>query len=205
MGLFNRRAAIGATLAIAALALAACGGGKAATPVEGDMSLGDANAKVKMIEYGSLSCIHCANWNKDVFPAFKAKYIDTGKIHYTFRPFKLGANDSYTAAGDMLGRCVGKDKYFAVIDALFHAQEEALTTSPLPVLVRVGGEAGLSEVEVKKCITDEKALVALDNRLKSGLAKEVQATPTFYIGSQKFESELPLAEIDKAYEAEAAK
>ncbi|HYE47064.1 MAG TPA: thioredoxin domain-containing protein [Caulobacter sp.] len=202
MGLFNRRAMIGATIAISALALAACGK-KGAASAEGDMSLGDPNAKVKMVEYGSLSCVHCANWNKDVFPAFKKKYIDTGKIHYTFRPFKLGAGDSYTAAGDLLGRCVGKDKYFTVIDALFHAQEEALTGSPLEVLVNVGGQAGLSEAEVKACITNEKALVALDDRLKTGLAKEVQATPTFWIGDQKFETSLPLAEIDKAYAAAA--
>jgi protein-disulfide isomerase len=204
MGLFNRRAVIGATLAVSALILAACGG-KGAAPAEGDMTLGSADAKVKMIEYGSLSCVHCATWNREVFPEFKKKYIDTGKIQYTFRPFKLGAGDSYTAAGDLLGRCVGKDKYFAVIDALFHAQEEALTTSPLPVLVRVGGEAGLSEAQVRKCITDEKGLVALDNRLKSGLAKEVQYTPTFWIGDQKFETSLPIADIDKAYAEASAK
>ncbi|NBB17266.1 thioredoxin domain-containing protein [Caulobacter sp. SLTY] len=203
MGLFNRRAVIGATLAISALALAACGG-KTAAPAEGDMTLGSPTAKVKMVEYGSLSCVHCANWNKTVFPEFKKKYIDTGKIQYTFRPFKLGANDSYTAAADLLGRCVGKDKYFAVIDALFHAQEEALTSSPLPVLLRVGVEAGLTEAQVKKCITDEKALVALDARLKNPQAKEVQYTPTFWIGDQKFETSLPIEDIDKAY-AEASK
>ncbi|MDO9338653.1 MAG: DsbA family protein [Caulobacteraceae bacterium] len=201
MGLFNRRAVLGATLAVAALALAACGGKGAGGAAEGDMSLGDPAAKVKMIEYGSLSCSHCANWNKDVFPAFKKKYVDTGKIHYTFRPFKLGASDSYTAAGDLLGRCAGKDKYFGVIDALFHSQAEALGPGgdPRSVLFNVGAQAGLNEDAVRKCIADEKALVALDKRLSESKAKEVQATPTFFIGDQKFESELPLAEIDKAY------
>lgn len=201
MGLFNRRAAIGAVLATAALALAACGGKGPGGAIDGDMTLGDANAKVKMIEYGSLSCIHCANWNKDVFPAFKAKYIDTGKIHYTFRPFKLGPQDSYTAAGDLLGRCAGKDKYFSVIDALFHSQQEAFSTpgGAKQVLYNVGAQAGLSEDAVRACLSDDKALVALDKRLNEPKAKEVSATPTFFIGDQKFESELPLAEIDKAY------
>lgn len=201
MGLFNRRAAIGAVLATAALALAACGGKGAGGSIDGDMSLGDPAAKVKMIEYGSLSCIHCANWAKDVFPAFKTKYIDTGKIHYTFRPFKLSPQDSYTAAGDLLGRCAGKDKYFGVIDALFHSQQEAFSTAggAKAVLFSVGAQAGMSEDAVRACLSDSKALVALDKRLNEPKAKEVGATPTFFIGDQKFESELPMAEIDKAY------
>lgn len=203
MGLFNRRAVLGATLAVAALAMTACGSKGAGGSVDGDMSLGNPNAKVKMIEYGSLSCVHCANWNRDVWPEFKKKYVDTGKIHYTFRAFKLGPADSYTAAGDLLGRCAGKDKYFGVIDALFHSQVEALGPGgdPRAVLFNVGAQAGLNEDAVRKCISDEKALVALDKRLSDSKAKEVAATPTFFIGDQKFESELPLAEIDKAYAA----
>ena len=207
MGLFNRRAAIGATLAVAALVLAACGNKGPGAAAEGDMSLGDPNAKVKMIEYGSLSCPHCANWNRDVWPEFKAKYVDTGKIHYTFRPFKLGPNDSYTVAGDLLGRCAGKDKYFGVIDALFHSQMEALGQGgdPRAVLFSVGAQAGLNEDAVRKCISDDKALVALDKRLSEPKSKEVKYTPTFFLGSQKFESELPLKDIDKAYAEELAK
>lgn len=206
MGLFNRRAAIGAAIAVtltagASVALVGCNKGGAGGSVDGDMSLGDANAKVKMIEYGSLSCIHCANWAKDVFPEFKKKYIDTGKIHYTFRPFKLAPGDSYTAAGDLLGRCAGKDKYFGVIDALFHSQQEAFSAAggAKQVLFNVGAQAGLSEDAVRACLSDDKALLALDKRLNEPKAKEVAATPTFFIGDQKFESELPMAEIDKAY------
>ena len=206
MGLFNRRAAIGAAIAVtltagASVALVGCNKGGAGGAIDGDMTLGSADAKVKMIEYGSLSCVHCANWNKDVFPDFKKKYIDTGKIHYTFRPFKLGPQDSYTAAGDLLGRCAGKEKYFGVIDALFHSQPEALGRAggAKEVLFNVGAQAGLSEDAIRACLSDDKALLALDKRLNEPKAKEVQYTPTFFIGDQKFESELPLADIDKAY------
>ena len=64
---------------VATLSLAACNqGGGAAGTAQGDMSMGDPNAKVKMVEYASVTCSHCAAFNNDVFPAFKAKYIDTG-------------------------------------------------------------------------------------------------------------------------------
>ena len=44
------------------------------------MALGSPTAPVTVIEYASVGCPHCADWNNEVFPAFKAKYIDTGKV-----------------------------------------------------------------------------------------------------------------------------
>ena len=75
-----------AILALAILGLAACSKGGGAVTSD-DMSMGSDKAPVTMIEYASASCPHCAAFNNDVFPAFKAKYIDTGKIHYVFREF----------------------------------------------------------------------------------------------------------------------
>jgi protein-disulfide isomerase len=117
----------------------------------------------------------------------------------------LGPQDTYTAASDLLGRCVGKDKYFTVIDALFHYPEEALSCGPRDVLLRVARTAGLSEEQVSTCLGDEKAVLAQAERFTAGLAKKVSATPTFFINDEKLESEVPLAQIDKAYEAAMAK
>lgn len=191
-------------LGASTFALAACGGGGGATVTADDMSMGDANAKVTVVEYASLACGHCAEWNKTVFPEFKAKYIDTGKVRYVFREF-ITQPPQLAVAGTLLARCAGKDKYFTVIDALFHSQEEALTGGPRDVLLRVARTAGLSEEQVSTCLGDEKAVLAQAERFTTGLAKEVSATPTFFINDQKLESEVPLAQIDKAYEAAMAK
>jgi protein-disulfide isomerase len=205
MGLFNRRAVFGiAAAAFAALTLSACTPKGAAVTNE-DMSLGDAKAKVTVIEYGSLSCHHCADWNKEVFPEFKTKYIDTGKVHYVFRPFQLGEQDTYTSAGDLLGRCLGKDKYFTAIDALFHAQEEALSGGARDALLQVAGSAGMSESAVRACLSDDKAVTAQATRFKAGLAKDVEATPTFFINGKKYGEKLLMPAMDKAIaEAQAA-
>src|ERR1700744_5268888 len=126
MGQSTRRLFV---IALAILSLAGCNKIAAMTGSQGavtadDMSLGNPNAKVTVIEYASVACPHCARFNNDVFPAFKAKYIDTGKIHYVFREMLVGgdAEMQMAAAGFLMARCAGKDKYFSVVDAIFHGQ-----------------------------------------------------------------------------------
>src|SRR5580698_5134010 len=74
---------VAAGLALA-LTLSACQKSSTALSAD-DMTLGDAKAPVTVIEYASVSCPHCAQWNADVFPGFKAKYVDTGKVYYVAR------------------------------------------------------------------------------------------------------------------------
>lgn len=200
---FNRRLLVVA--ALGALALAGCSKG-AGTVDTADMTLGDPNAKVKMVEYASLTCSHCGTFNNDVFPAFKAKYIDTGKVHYTFKEFLTPPNE-VAAAGFLTARCAGKDKYFKVTDAIFHAQQEMFTTGDMRgVLLRVAQSAGLTEAQFNACITDEAALKALNERVDKAIkVDKINSTPTFVINGKKVkEGEISLAELDAAV-AEASK
>ena len=200
---FNRRLLVVA--ALGALALAGCSKG-AGTVDTADMTLGDPNAKVKMVEYASLTCSHCGTFINDVFPAFKAKYIDTGKVHYTFKEFLTPPNE-VAAAGFLTARCAGKDKYFNVTDAIFHAQQEMFTTGDMRgVLLRIAQSAGLTEEQFNACITDEAALKALNERVEKAIkVDKINATPTFVINGKKVkEGEVSLAELDAAV-AEASK
>ena len=84
--MLSRRLLI-AAVAVAGLTLSGCNKGGPNAPAAGDMSLGNANAKIQVTEYASASCSHCARFNNTVFPAFKAKYIDNGKVYYTLKEF----------------------------------------------------------------------------------------------------------------------
>ena len=182
-----------------ALTLAACQ--KATTAVTADdMSLGSPKAPVTVIEYASVSCPHCADWAKEVFPAFKAKYVDTGKVRYVARE-ALTSDPAIAAAGFLTARCAGKDKYFQVVDAIYRAQQEMFTSGqPHAVLLRIAQSAGLTDAQFEACIKDEAALNALNARWERYMRDDhINATPTFVINGKLYDKgELTMPEMDAA-------
>jgi len=192
--------------AVAGLALAGCNKGGGPATSAGDMTLGDPAAKVKVIEYASASCAHCARFNNEVFPAFKAKYIDTGKVHYTLKEF-LTPPTEVAAAGFLLARCAGKDKYFTVLDAIYKNQEQMFQTNDFRGgLLRIAQSSGMTEAQFNACVSDEAALKALDERVSKAVKQDnITGTPTFVVNGKKIgEGEVSLAQLDAAI-AEAAK
>jgi protein-disulfide isomerase len=183
----------------AMLALAACQ--KPATAVsDDDMTLGDSKAPVTVFEYASLSCPHCAAFNNDVFPAIKAKYIDTGKVRWVARE-ALTADPSLAAAGFLTARCAGKDKYFQVTDAIYHipAYHEEGDTAGFDAhaaLLAVARSAGMTDATFEACVRDRAAQKALEDRVAS---YKINSTPTFVINGKTYEKgEMSLADMDQA-------
>ena len=189
------------------VALAGCDKKTAATA--DDMTLGNPNAKITVVEYASVACPHCARWNADVFPAFKAKYIDSGKIHYVAREALTG-EPRLAAAGFMVARCAGKDKYFQVVDALYRAQERIFTSGDLRgELQGIAAAAGLNEAQFNACVTDEKALKTLNDRIeRTNKQDAITGTPTFIVNGKKVGGddggEQSLAQLDAAIAAAEA-
>ncbi len=194
---------------VAALAasLAACGPKGTKVSAE-DMTLGNPNAKVTVVEYASVACPHCAKWNEEVFPAFKAKYIDTGKVNYVAREALTG-EPTLANAGAMLARCAGKDKYFQVTDALYHAQASIFQTGAIrDELLTIARAAGMSEDQFNSCLSDENAAKSAQRLEKLMKDNDIKGTPTFVVNGKKVNGdeggEATLAQLDAAI-AEASK
>src|SRR5262249_39638553 len=154
-------------------------------------------AKVQMDEYASTTCTHCGRFNNDVFPAFKTKYIDTGKVHYTLHEF-LTPPEAVAVAGVLTARCAGKDKYFSVIDAPLHSQEEMSRTGDARgTLLKVAQSAGMTEDQFNKCVSDEAANKALADRVgRAQKDKGISSTPTFFFQGKKVkEGEMTMEEL----------
>ena len=204
MRLFDRRLVLALGLA---LSLTACNKGGATAASSDDMTLGNPDAKVTVVEYASASCSHCAKWNEEVFPAFKAKYVDTGRVHYVFKEF-LTPPIELASAAFLTARCAGEDKYFSVIDAVFRAQPVMYQTGDYRgELLRIAKSSGMSEAEFTQCIRDDDALKALNDRVEKAVKEDkISGTPTFIVNGKKVgDGEMSMEQLDKAIaEAEAA-
>ena len=197
-------------VALMVFGAAACSpkaGGGSAAALPDDMSMGNAQAKVTVVEYASVGCPVCAKWQREVFPAFKAKYIDSGKIHYVFREMLVGQGPeiAVAASGFLVARCAGPDKYFAVTDAIFKNQEQAFQ-APRETLLEIAKSVGMTEDGFNKCINDEKAIQALNDRVERHTRNDhVNSTPTFVINGKAMEPGFhTLEEISAAIAAAGA-
>jgi len=167
----------------------------------GDITLGSPKAKVTVIEYASASCPHCAKFNNDVLPAFKAKYIDTGKVRYALREF-LTPPEDVAAAGFLAARCGGAAHYYTILDQIFRHQTEIYQTGDLHgVLVRAAKVGGVSEAQLDTCIYDGAALADLNERVNRYVVRDgIQFTPSLVVNGKllRLPGEPTLADLEKA-------
>jgi protein-disulfide isomerase len=162
-----------------------------------DVWLGVKEAPVTIIEYASMTCSHCAAFHNDTFPAFKKKYIDTGKVRFALREFPF---DPLATAGFMLARCAGTDKREAMIDLLFTQQKNwAFTDKPLEGLSNLVKQTGMSQQSFDACLKD-KALYDSVNQTRDRAAEkfQVDSTPTFFINGRKQSGAMTMSQLEKA-------
>jgi protein-disulfide isomerase len=161
----------------------------------GDVIVGKDDAPVTIVEYASMTCGHCATFHNTTYPEMKKKYIDTGKVKYILREFPL---DPLAAAGFMLARCSGGDKYYPIVEMLFQKQGEWVTQNPIPPLLALAKQAGFTQESFENCLKDQKILEAIESVRTHGAEKlGVNSTPTFFINGKKVSGTLTMDELDK--------
>ena len=177
-----------------------------AAPAVSDYSLGSPDAKVKMVEYASFTCPHCANFHATVFPQLKKDYIDTGKVHFTLREVYF---DRYGLWAALIARCGGEMRYFGIHDMLFKKQAEwAASDNPQQVvenLKTIGRTAGLDDAAMDACLNDTANAEALIKQFQTNFeADGVEGTPTLFINGTKH-GNMAYEDLKAIIEAELAK
>ena len=195
--LTRRTALLAAALGV--LALAGCNNSGAAQAAGDSVAvLGRAEAPVNVTEYASVTCGACAAWDKEVWPAFKAKYVDTGLVRYELREMLTPPNQ-VSAAGWLLARCAPADRRLAVVQSIYESQAEMSQTGDFRgILQRIGAQAGLNQQQFEQCVGDEDALVALNQRIEAAVERGVQGTPTFFINGKQHQGSPSLEGLDAA-------
>jgi protein-disulfide isomerase len=150
---------------------------------DGDVVLGSNKAPVTIIEYASLTCPHCAHFSTTTFPELQKRYIDTGKVRFIFREFPL---DALAAAGFMLARCAGTDKFMPIVETLFAKQSEWMVEKPIEPLRTIAKQFGFTEQTFDQCLANQKVLDGIQDVRDRGTTKlGVNSTPTFFVNGKK--------------------
>ncbi len=159
-----------------------------------ELSLGDPKG-VPLIEYGSVTCSHCAAFSHNVLPGLKTAYIDTGKVHYIFREYSRNPLD---VGAFVLARCVGDDKALATIELLFAQQDKwAFVDKPLEGLLTALRPTGLSQDKATECLKDQAKADAMTKLAETAnKTVNVQGTPTFVIDGKVYGGELTLDDFN---------
>ena len=148
-----------------------------------DMVLGRADAPVTVIEYGSLTCPHCAAFDQSLFPRLKAEYIDSGKIRYVFRDFP---RDRVDLQAFQLAHCEHGRVFWPLIEMLFQNQPAWLRAKDTrAALIPFGRQAGLSEPATRACLADQSLATTSAASAEAGSKAGVEFTPTFFVNGQK--------------------
>lgn len=175
-----------------------------ATP-QGGFRMGNPNAGVKLIEYGSLACPHCRFFEETGYKPLVQGYVRTGRVSYEFRNFLLNAPDISVS---LLAHCAGPAKFFPMAEVVFAAQPQwfdkisALSDAQRAEIekmadaqrnIRLGEVAGFPQIaarfgvtpaQARQCLSDPKGQERLINITKAAQDAGIHRTPTFLINGK---------------------
>jgi protein-disulfide isomerase len=164
------------------------------------ISVGEKNAKITIIAYESLTCGHCADFHKNVYPSLKKNFIDKGLVKIEFRHFPL---DIVAFNASIIGQC-HNDGNADVLNILYSGQKKwARGKTPEEVrkyLKKFLEDEGVT-LDYEKCLAD-KAIedYVLNDRIEGVKKFKVNATPTIIINDKKFEKDLNYKNLKKYLE-----
>jgi len=162
--------------------------------------VGNQDAKISIIAFESLTCSHCANFHKDVYPQLKKEYLDTGLAKIEFRHFPL---DIAAFNASKVSQCKN-DGDSLILNSLFANQQKWVKGSSAQefninlknFLISEG-----FELDFEKCINNNEIEdFVLNDRIDGVKNFEVNATPTIIINNEKFEKTLNYKNLKKALE-----
>ncbi len=161
---------------------------------------GNLNAKITIIAYESLTCSHCADFHKNVYPQLKRDYLDTGLAKIEFRHFPL---DIAAFNASKISQCK-ENKSLEILESLYSGQQEWVrgntveqVNENLKEFIKKEG----FEIDFEKCINDKKIEdFILNDRIEGAKNFKVNATPTIIINNEKFEKSLNYKNLKKTLE-----
>ena len=161
---------------------------------------GNKNAKITIIAYESLTCSHCADFHRDVYPQLKKDYIDTGLAKIEFRHFPL---DVAAFNASKISQCKS-DESLKILNSLYSNQQAWVrgnTVEEINDNLKKFIKSQGFEIDFEKCINNKEIEdFVLNDRIEGVKRFKVNATPTIIINDEKFEKTLNYKNLKKSLE-----
>ena len=161
---------------------------------------GNVKAKITIIAYESLTCSHCANFHKDVYPKLKKEYIDTGLAKIEFRHFPL---DIAAFNASKIAQCK-TDQSLKILESLYSNQNAWVKGNTVEVIndnLKKFIEKEGFNINFDECINNKEIEnFVLNDRIEGAKNFKINATPTIIINDKKFEKSLNYKNLKKTLE-----
>ena len=161
---------------------------------------GNKNAKITIIAYESLTCSHCADFHRDIYPQLKKDYIDTGLAKIEFRHFPL---DVAAFNASKISQCKS-DEGLKILNSLYSNQQEWVRGSTVDEInnnLKKFIENQGFKINFENCISNKEIEdFVLNDRIEGVKKFKVNATPTIIINDEKFDKTLNYKNLKKSLE-----
>ena len=149
------------------------------------MIIGSKNAPVKIIEYASFTCPHCATFHNEVLPKLKNDYINSGKVLLEYREVYFDGPGLWAG---LLARCQGNKKYFAMVDLIYKKQKDWASGNRNEIiegLLSIGRQTGLDDQKSRQCMENSEQAKKLIDIFKKNITEDgISSTPSFVINDE---------------------
>ena len=172
--------------------------GSSAEPIR--ITSGKENAKITIIAYESLTCSHCADFHKNIYPQLKKDFIDPGLVKIEFRHFPL---DAAAFNASKIAQC-NQLQSLEILESLYANQQDWVkgkTVIELNENLKKFIEKKGYKIDFEKCINDKKIEdFVLNDRVEGAKEFKVNSTPTIIINNKKFDKSLNYKNLKKSLE-----
>ena len=191
---------------------------------EGGYVMGNPNASLKLVEYGSRTCPTCGAFGQTGMQPLENTYVKSGKVSYEFRDFMVHAPDLGVA---ILGHCAGTAPFFPILEQMYLEQPQFLEklesagsfqqsiqgrtpqAQAVAWVEHLGyidflKQRGVPETQARACLADPKLMKAVTDLSQTAIDKGVTGTPTFFLNGQKLENQVQWSQIEQSLKAAGA-
>ena len=164
------------------------------------ISEGSIDAKIKIIIFESLTCSHCANFHKNVYPSLKENFIDKGHVYIEFKNFPL---DMAAMNASKIAHC-RNDGNSEVLHYLFDNQDKWVKGNTIEELnqnIKKFIDKSAFNLDVEKCLSNKEVEDRiLEDRIEGARKYKLEATPTLIINGEKFDNPTNYKKLKKFLE-----